>query len=690
MIIKLLVVLLCIPYGLFAAEKDLFQMSLDDLLKYKVSSVASFDSRKENETPSVVKVITSEEMNAMGAISLEEILETLSGIHIDQGGSNLPQKHIAIRGIYSGRNQQVLVLINGKRRKDQIQGAAFYYQRRHISTYNIKKIEILKGPSSSIYGADAMSGVINIITHEADENSLIAKYTRGGYSLQDVYLQYKNNSSDHKYYFSALYRDTKGNTEKIKRDSQSVFDSLNSTNVSEAPTHLEGTWKETSVELKGSYKNFNYEFFLSQYQNIKEEGIGEVIIADQKPSRNTEARGRVTYNKELSSDVAINIDLTRDHFEQRVDGLHTLFPEGANIGTGVFSDGMLAAPEFLQIDDSLDVILDYNKIKNHRFHFGAGVFHSDLVEITEKKNFNENLVPIGSVIDVTDTDKAYLPEVSRTSIHAFIQDDWSIGDMQFVYGVRWDSFNDFGETTNPRATLIYPVTEKMTTRWIYGKGFRAPILYELHSQNNPFSQGNKDLTPEKIEYYELANSYKYSNNIVMNVNLFKFQLSNIIDVDGTTYKNFGKQYGEGLEYEVYYSFTDYLKGEFNYTYLDIRDEDDAPNTKLINNQFYLGLNYLLKNNWKLNVRNHFYGITNRAVADKRENKDSYMLTHLNLVTKHLKYKDFVYYFNLKIDNIFDYDRTYTSVENAQATAEQQPSDFSAGRRALYLGLHFKI
>jgi outer membrane receptor protein involved in Fe transport len=122
-----------------------------------------------------------------------------------------------------------------------------------------------------------------------------------------------------------------------------------------------------------------------------------------------------------------------------------------------------------------------------------------------------------------------LPEKQRTSYYLFAQDEWKLArNWLATTGVRYDHFSDFGNTTNPRLALVWATTDKITTKLLYGKAFRAPSFSELFATSNPLTLGNPNLKPETIDTYELALSHQLSSRLLYTANIYRYNIKDFI------------------------------------------------------------------------------------------------------------------------------------------------------------------
>jgi outer membrane receptor for ferrienterochelin and colicins len=186
-----LVVLLSLTWaaGTYAApqteEEELAQAYGDK----SFVTIASGTRQPIARAPSVATVITAADIAAIGAADLDEVLETVPGLHVARLGYNYDPIY-TIRGIYNQYNPQVLLLVNG------IPITSMYTGNRSMvwggmPVENIARIEVIRGTGSALYGADAFSGVINIITKTAtDINSTELGLRAGSFNSRDGWVQH--------------------------------------------------------------------------------------------------------------------------------------------------------------------------------------------------------------------------------------------------------------------------------------------------------------------------------------------------------------------------------------------------------------------------------------------------------------------------------------------------------------------
>src|SRR5450756_2463767 len=229
-----------------------------------------------------------------------------------------------------------------------------------------------------------------------------------------------------------------------------------------------------------------------------------------------------------------------------------LYPPGSNpFGTGPFPNGVIGNPDKWERHLRFNLSAAYTGLQSHKLRFGTGTQNDDLYRTEETNNFSTG-VP-GPVIAVT----PFLLPHSRRVNYAYAQDEWAFAkDWYLTAGVRQDRYSDFGNTTNPRVALVWETAYNLTSKLLYGRAFRPPSFSELYSINNPVTVGNPNLKPESIESVELAFAWQAASTLQANLNLFRYQMKDILrfvqdtSTGISTAQNAGQQHGQGFEVEL--------------------------------------------------------------------------------------------------------------------------------------------
>ena len=668
----------------FAGEDSLWDMSLEELAKVPVSSLATGTETPLDKAAAVVTVITEADISAMGATDLDQVLETVPGIHVGRSNQTYSPKY-NIRGITAAFNAQTLVLLNGI----PVTNLAFGNRGNvwaGMPVKSIQRIEVIRGPGSTLYGADAFAGVINIITKTArDINATKVGVRAGSFDTQAAWLEYGENAGDIDIAFTLEFESTDGWKEDLEIDAQSGLDSLFMTQASLAPGPVNTGKEMIESRLDIAYKNTRFRAGYQGRSNIGT-GVGVAQALDphgQFSSDRFNADFTHTLNK-LSKNWGIESRISYYRNTQQVDKNVLLYPPGA-FG-GAFPKGFIGNPEFKEENARFDFSSVYRGFKNHLTRLGLGTYWGDVYEVSEQKNFNPDGSPKPGVEDVSDTDEVWMQEEGRTSYYLFIQDEWQLADnWQLTSGLRYDHYSDFGSTTNPRLALVWASSDNITTKLLYGRAFRPPSINVLF--DNPIYLGDPDLDPEIIDTYEAAFSHAFSPDIQYSANVFYYRIKDLmtlVTVNGNQkqWQNVEERTGYGTEFEINYSPLSNLRLLANYAYQ--KSEDDKSNSDVgetPNHQIYARGEWEFMPRWHLQAQVNWVGEQKRAFGDTRSALDDY--TTVDLTLRKLALINSLD-LTLSVHNLFDED----VYEASPGPVAEIPGDFPMPGRSIYAELAY--
>ena len=627
-----------LSYAEFAEEDELALSYGDE----DFISIATGRKQPIAKAPSVSSVITAEQLRDIGAKDISEALETVPGLHVSIQAAGYSPVY-TIRGVHSEVNPQVLLLVNGVPLTNIFTGSRGQVWGG-MPVENISRIEVIRGPGSAVFGADAFSGTINIITKTANEiNGLESGFSSGSFDTHRGWLLYGGEINSWEVAFSIEASDSSGQHQKVVADAQSFLDANLSTFSSLAPGGV-ATGGE-SIDVRADISKGYWRFRLG-YQGRREIGTGAGASQALDPvgeGQSDKINFDITY-KNIEAIQDWDIEARVSYFDVSTQTDLILFPAGAfeTVFPGGFPDGVIGRPDVYERHYRIDTSAFYTGIDGHDIRMGAGFHYLDQYRIEESKNFfilatpsGPLPVPLGALVDVTNT-MPYNREEVREVSYLFVQDEWKlIRDWSLTAGVRYDHYSDFGDTVNPRFALVWDTAYNFTTKLLYGKAFRAPSFAEQFNINNPVAIGNDSLDPEIIDTYELAFDYVYSPHLRMGLNVFYYEMQDIIKFTPTA-ENTEDQTGQGLEFEFEWKASDDLSVRGNYAYQDSEDEDtnsDAPNAP--QQQFYLRADYRLTSAWSLNSQLNHVKDRARAFGDLRPDVDDYTTVDLTVRGKDL-------------------------------------------------------
>ena len=678
-----------------AAEELVYQSEFDDDDEFmdfyggeEFVSIATGSKKSISKAPAIASVITSDYIEKVGATSLDEVLELIPGLHVSPSTVSRLDPVYSIRGLQTGFNPQVLVLLNGTEFKNSFSGGLPFTFR--LPANNIERVEVIRGPGSALYGADAFSGVINIVTKDIGNDNEVDMGARvGSFASRDFWLQFGTRIGELELDVSIESEKSDGDSERVvESDLQTVVDSIMNTSVSYAPGPLPTHYDITNINISAIWDDWKYEHWYWQ-QNDGGLGAGGAQVLDPAGTQNIQLhRGKLSFATSLTDNLSMSASVS--HMNVDSETFFVLFPPGSVLPIGpdgnfsfgnrvadvTFTDGYIGSPHSDHKDTRFDGSLDYNGFEDHELKFIFGWFEQRLIT-SEFKNFGPTvldgtqLIVNGELSDLTDTIYEYLPDSERNNRHFVVQDIWQIAqDWEITLGIRYDDFSDFGSTTNPRLAVVWEAAHDLTVKALYGSAFRAPSFNDQFLQNNPSVLGNPDLEPEEIDTYELGFNYQINFNTKLTLNFYSYQAEKLIErapilgnMDGIQQaQNTSTLDGQGLELELNLSY-DEFSIDFNYSHQNTDDPDTGQPAALIaEDMAYLAGFYNINNDLKVSLSGHWISGRERTAGDDRGQIQDYTLingTASYQISDNTKTR-------LIIKNIFDeeiYEPSGTNISN---------------------------
>ncbi len=567
-------------------------------------SIATGDQQTLRRAPSVASVVTAEDIEAMGATDLDQVLETVPGLHVNRSANNYSPLYV-VRGVFSQFAPQVLVLQNGVPMTTLYQGNKGNlwggYPVEHIA-----RIEVIRGPGSALYGSDAFSGVVNIITKTAaDTDGTDVGVRAGSFGTWDTWVQHGGKSGPLDVAAYLRVGDTDGFRSTIEKGAAGTSGPVNVGHNS-----IDGN-------LDFGYGKWRLRFGYKQRDDMGTgAGIASALdpVGKQKSERIT---GDLSWaDPHLGRDWGMGGTASYLQYTQLIPNPFQLFPPGSNIGGGISSNGFFGGPETWERQMRLSGFVTYAGIADHNLRLGLGHDDLDLYETHETRNFtyaaNGAFIPNpgGVLVDYSDSNPFLRPQ-RRKIDYVYVQDVWNLArDWALTAGLRHDHYSDFGNTTNPRLALVWDASLDVTAKLLYGRAFRAPAFIEAYGISNPVALGNPNLRPETNSTYEAAFSWQARRDAQVNLSLFHYEMKDVIrsvanDIPntGSTYANTGKQNGHGAEVELIWDASRALRFTGNYAWQ--RSIDEATNKDAgyaPHNHLYARADWRFSGNWQTSAQ----------------------------------------------------------------------------------------
>lgn len=640
---SLVAILYCTTSQAIAADDiDYFSMSPAELAQTKVA-IATGTPKAIFQSASVTSIVTAEQIKSMGATELHEVLETIPGMHAGLQSSTNDYSY-SLRGIRNATNSEMLTMVNGTRINTPFRGSTMSYLELPLEA--IERVEVIRGPGSALYGADAFAGVINIVTKKAkDINGSRLGVRAGDANTQSGWGQHSTQLAGWDIGASLQYQHTDGDGDRIiHSDFQGTKDKAFGTNASHAPGKYQGRYETLDAHLNMQRKHWDIDFWSFTAMDSGTRAGGGNSIDPNGSTHSQQYLGDVRFSTEdwlKDLELTAHLSYLYTNFEAGFQALpnNTQVPiaRDGNINNGSLNPNLPRTLFPGGVNDSLGRIENIPTIElgsiykgwdKHLLRFGTS-FRYEQIVTKEAKNFGSGVVtgvPTPSVIggamtDVTGTPYVYLPNTNRSIYSAFLQDEWQFADnWQLTAGVRYDHYSDFGNTFNPRAALVWDINKQLTTKLLYGKAFRAPSFSEQFNQNNPILIGNKDLKPETINTLEWALDYRPFNSLRTAVNLYYYEIKDLIAATGAppTFRNAGNQHGYGSEFEWSWQANDQWSISGNYAWqraINMQTHDRV--TYVPEHHVYVALDWKFLPKWQLQPQLNWIGGREPAIGDTR-------------------------------------------------------------------------
>ncbi|MBL4659568.1 MAG: TonB-dependent receptor [Alcanivoracaceae bacterium] len=504
-----------------AEENEVYQQAKT------VVTASRYEQAQDDIIPSIT-VIDREDILNLQAISILDILSLQQGIDVARNGGNGTATSVFMRGTNSNHT---LVLIDGMRVSSSFTGS---FAWEHLPVSQIERIEIVRGTRVSYYGSDAIGGVINIITRKQDK--LYVRYTTGSYDTHNFDVGYGGSTDKSQYSLIVGSQKTDGfsatNTDAFAfNPDDDGYENL-SVNISAA------------IDIKGSKLSLNY---LESRADIDFDSSFNVGNSDT-----TERITRIAWQGQIFNnwDTEVAIGNNRN-----------------SLVTKVFSNS------FSSDRDTFDILL--NKGFNNK-HLGFGLSYRN-----EDSTFHNALL---TPLNYSD---------SRDNLAAFANWRGVYNKNTISISGRFDHNDVYGNDSSGGVDWAYQFNEKVRFNLSVGTAFHAPNLNELFSPSfqslvfspelgmfvNFFSfEGNPDLKPEESVNYEIGLKTRLTDNQSLSFNLFYYQIDNLVDFQGSTFKpvNVNESTIRGIEADYSYQYNNFNLN-INATVQDANnDETDTP------------------------------------------------------------------------------------------------------------------
>lgn len=616
-------------------EDDVSFMDEDALLFQDIPSVysASKHEQKVTEAPSWVSIVTAREISLYGYRTLADILNSLPGFYVnyDRNYSYLGVRGFGLPGDY---NSRVQLLINGHQVNDNIYSSAAIDRSMSLNLDLIERIEVVRGPSSSLYGSSAFFGVINIITKSGrDLQTTEISASLGSQGSWETSVHYGERfSSGAEVLVSGSYYSSDGDTSLYYPE----YDDPATNNGFAEDADDEQSEK---VFLQYSYEDFSLNFVhASRDKNIPTGAFGVEFNDPRTLTTDATDYLDLKYQTLLDNEAELLVRFTYDEYSY--------------LGDYVYDDGGVYINKDETYGDSWGTEIQYSLLLAEKHHLITGIDYQKNIR-QDQKNF--------------DVYEVYMDEQRETNQWGvYLQDEFQVSDQWIInLGLRHDEFDTTDSSTNPRLGVIYQVDKTSSFKMLYGTAFRAPSAYELYYNDGSISTKTPDsLLPEDIESFELVYETNTSKGLHWVASIYNNNIKNLIAVqtdpvdDLLVFENVSEAETAGADFEISTRFDNQL--EMTASLSTQKTEDVATGLELVNSPRHMAkllLNMPVSGDDILAGFELQYQDERRTVAD--DNTDAFLLANLNILARELAKGLTV---SATVYNLFDEDYFYPGSE----------------------------
>lgn len=573
---------------------ELKKLSLEDLMNVKVVT-STGNEQKIIEAPSTMIVITDQLIKERGYEELDDALRDIPGIDFIHVLGAYPTI-MAFRGTMGDENRRILFMIDGII-ENSIMGG-FEMGGPAYSLHNVQRIEIIWGPGSAVYGANAYSGVINIITKKGEDiNGATFQRGFGSYNttFEKVFIGIKKSNLDFSCSGSLYRTDGPKFSNRHPSYSDAYVDNAWSFNgkieytIKRSITTIgfhafntpmgDGTFANSPTKLLGIPSQGN--------ENLGTSGYLSANIRGEKPSlwnpytRTAYIRNYLEVNKKTALITRIiyrETGVSEKSYSYATDAKFNNQVVKRNIWAN-YSNRVLG-----------DIVINYSPGKNHKITAGLQ-FYQDNLERGFREVYQDTLIDTIDHIPVSGIYSTFKPRVytiqNNTGVFAqYVITTKFLHKTDFTLGARYDNNSIYGITFNPRSGIIIQPHEKITCKLLYGRAFRAPTNFELYSKS-PVRIPNPDLKPEIMNTYDVNIIYTPSKFWIARFSIFQNNLTNVIVQDVPIggglrqNQNVGSTIINGFEATLDISVKT-INGFLNFTYQEGKGNDGTKDDSIAN------------------------------------------------------------------------------------------------------------
>jgi iron complex outermembrane receptor protein len=554
LLITILFLLSPVPFAWAEDFKDFAELDLEELLNTEIVS-ASRKSQKLIESPNAIYVLTAEDIKRSGAVDVPDLFRLVPGV--DVAGIYGNSYAVSARGFNDRFAQRMLVMIDGRSIYTSFFGGVFW-ENEEVFLEDIERIEIIRGPGGTMWGANSLNGVINIITRDPEEDQgLMVTGKAGSKRYREAVTSYSETIAEKfSYRITGGYREDQGTRgvndfrrvpkatgrAKYKLSDNTTLHLFAGVNESTIGLDVTNYTTRTNANVRNNYEMLRIEHQISETSQLQIQGFHNYAAGDSKD--------KALQVKERKSGVEFQ------HF---------------------FALG-----------------------ERHRIVWGAN-YRNAQIKSTFLKPEKDHDDLVGGFLQDTFT---------------------LLDNLDFIAGIKYETNSFTGGDWSPRGCFLYSPASNHHLRFSVSRAYRTPSSFENSASTIrtlpaplpplPFAiaVGNEHMDAEKMTAYELGYRTTLFSRVGLNVELYYNDIKDVIENVRLrniwpivlSWDNAFNAISKGIEISANYPITPWWQLRANYTYQDIENKRDNKDIRGVpKHKFNIWSSFTFNNGFSLDL-----------------------------------------------------------------------------------------
>jgi outer membrane receptor for ferrienterochelin and colicins len=558
--------------------ETVLKIPLEELMQIEVVSKQKED---KNSAAGIVSIVTREDIHRYGGNNLFEILNRIPSVNM-LGTALFMKGTVSMRGDFSDSSDtHTLILMNGRPFRDSIFGGFVEGILRDFPIHHIERIEVIRGSGSVLYGTNAFSAVINIVTEKNKQNSVTLRGRYGSYQTGQVESEFSWKNTQASLTGAARFRTSQGSQVTLLHD-----------NPQQSSAFRTGE-SDASVSLTGEWENLSFNAFLL-HADGHNWGVDRGV--NGQPQQDERIFFDLGYKNSFNEHWTSQWNFTYNHLSNKVNTPAFIPPDFPNRLSSLSENNLLF--EQTQFFNFLD--------KKLNFLIGG---------LVEWQTGRINQIGIGAILPTYHHLKS---SVYGEASYMLLQDLPFIHQLKVTVGGQWHRMDHLEKSPDGlpdkpiegkvgRLGLVYEITPALGLKLLYSQAFRAASAFELGLDS--LYSGYRNLQPERVETADVQFFY-HAADYQASLTAFRSRQSNLIVLPDRVYTNADSVIYRGLELETKARFFKSLQWQGAYTFQTSQDGKGQNNFSTMPNHIAkIGLSYDVSEDLQASV---FYAFLSRA------------------------------------------------------------------------------